>query len=183
MAVFVFSFEARGACRGAPPSLFPQSSLPWGGGVRLQGLIRRRECRVAHSRLVVSITPLQRRCPFLREGRRWEERGGLEPHRGQTAVRSWDAKTQRSGSERKKVRSRSFPFFWQLAAREWIFVEESGEDARGAGPGCAVRWKGEEGVLPSQWSRCRQPAETPEIVRVRSRCVTFFNFSPPGSSR
>lgn len=118
-----------------------------------------------------------------------EQRGGEGRSRaaqrtdGRSQLGRQDTKKWWWESERKKVRFRSFPFFWQLAAREWIFVEESGEDARGAGPGCAVRWKGEEGVLPSQSSRCRQPAETPEIVRVRSRCVTFFNFSPTGSSR
>lgn len=110
VAVFVFSLKGRGACRGAPPSVFLQSSLPWGGGAPLQGLIRRRERRVAHSShsgLVVSITPRRGDALFSREGRRWEERkgkerGGLQPHRGQTAVRSWDAKTQRSSGERVK---------------------------------------------------------------------------------
>lgn len=121
------------------------------------------------------------------EEREGKGRGGLQPHRGQTAVRSWDAKTQRSGGERvkEKVHFRSFSFFWQLAACEWIFVEESSADALGAGPRCTVKWTGEAGVSPSQWSRCCHPPETPEIVRLRSRCITLpvSTFPPTGSPR
>lgn len=86
-----FLQRARGACRGAPPSLFLPKFITMGRRCTAAGVnsAPRAPGRThAHSGLVVPIAPRRGDALFLREGRRWEERKGEERGRSRGAQRT-----------------------------------------------------------------------------------------------